>query len=163
MPWLRKPVISFLQLNRLRSNDAFAASLRAAAAMGRPHIQGGAASWDSSDGEHIGRPALRCCEPYGFLSDAWVCEFQSAHHGVNACVVSSRGFGSAAGFSVFQLWVQEGATQSALAKSCPRPVSKSFLHVGEVVVRRQDTPRTRVQVTRAACGRHACGTGLRSS
>ena len=61
----------------------------------------------------------------------------------------SRGFGGAAGFSVFQLfqlWVQEGAAQAALNKACPRPVAKSFLHVGDAVVRRQDTSRTCVQV-----------------
>ena len=59
---------------------------------------------------------------------------------------SSRGFGGAASFSVYQLWVQEGAAQAALNKACPRPVAKSFLHVGDVVVRRQDTSRKRVQV-----------------
>ena len=53
---------------------------------------------------------------------------------------------------MFQLLVQEGATQSALAKSCLRPVSKSFLHVGDVVVRRQDTSRTRVHVMEPLVG-----------
>ena len=103
---------------------------------------GGAASRDSSGSENISRPGLRRGEPSGFRIGAWVCEFQSTQHGVNACVVSSCGFGGAAGFSVFQLWVQEGTTQLALAKSCPRPASKSFLRVGDVVVRRQDTSRT---------------------
>ena len=46
-------------------------------------------------------------EPSRFRSNAQVCEFQTAHHSVNACVVSSRGFGSAARFCMFQLWVQE--------------------------------------------------------
>ena len=63
--------------------------------------------------------------------------------------MSSSGFGGAACFSVFQLWVQEGAAQSALAESCPHPVSESSLHV---VVRRQDTSRTRVQVIKPLVG-----------
>ena len=88
----------------------------------------------------------------GFRGDAWVSEFQTAHHSVNACVVSPRSFGGAAGLSVFQLWVQGGAAQSALAESCPRPVSKSFLRVGDVVVRRQDTSRARVQVIEPLVG-----------
>ena len=66
---------------------------------------------------------------------------------MNARAVSPSGFGGAAGFSVFKLEVQEGGAQSALAASCPCLVSKSFfLHVGDVVVRRQNTSRTRVHV-----------------
>ena len=42
----------------------------------------------------------------------------------------------------FQLKIE---TLSALAESCPRPVSESILHVGEVIVRRQDTSRTRIR------------------
>ena len=78
--------------------------------------------------------------PSGLGGNAWACEFQSTQDGVNTCVVSSCGFGGAASLSVFQLWVQEGTTQSALTKACPRPVAKSFLHVGDVVVRRQTLP-----------------------
>ena len=59
------------------------------------------------------------CEFSGFRSNAWVCKFHAADHSVNACAVSSRGFGSAAGFCMFQLWVQEGAAASALATSHP--------------------------------------------
>ena len=57
-----------------------------------------------------------------------------------------RGFGAAAGYCVFKLWVQEGATALALAISHPDYVTKSFLHVGDVIVRRQDTSHTRIQV-----------------
>ena len=53
--------------------------------------------------------------------------------------MSSRGFGGAASFSVFELWVQEGAARAARSKACPYSIAKSFLHVGDVVVRRQDT------------------------
>ena len=106
----------------------------------------------SSGSENISPPGLRCCKPSGFCGDAWVCEFQSAHHSVNACAVSSRSFGGAARFSVFQLWIQEGAAQSALTESCPRPVFRSLLHVGDVVVWRQDTARTRVQVVEPLVG-----------
>ena len=42
---------------------------------GYTHIQGRAASWDSS--EEICRPVLRCCEPSGFGRNAWVCKFLS--------------------------------------------------------------------------------------
>ena len=73
----------------------------------RPHIQNGAASKDSSGSENISRRGLRCCEPSGFRSDAWVCEFQSTQNGVTACVVSPSGFSGAAGFSVLKLGVQE--------------------------------------------------------
>ena len=33
---------------------------------------------------------------------------------------------------MFKLGVQEGATQSAVTRACPRPVAKSLLHVGDV-------------------------------
>ena len=45
--------------------------------------------------------------PSGFRGNAWVCEFQSVHDGVNACVVPTSGLGGAASFSVFKLWVHE--------------------------------------------------------
>ena len=47
--------------------------------------------------------------PLGSVVMQGVCEFEAANYSVNACVFSSRGFGGAASFSVFQLWVQEGA------------------------------------------------------
>ena len=74
------------------------------------------------------------------------------HDGVNASVVSSRGFGSAAGFSVFQLWVQERTAASTLSATHPDSVAESLLHIGDAVVRRQDTARTRVQVTEPLAG-----------
>ena len=40
----------------------------------------------------------------------------------------------------------------ALAEFCPRSVSESFLHVVEVVVRRQDTSSTGVQVDKPFVG-----------
>ena len=68
----------------------------------------------------------------------------SAEDSVDACVVSSSVFGGAVDFSLFNLGVQEGSTQLALAKARPRSVAESFLHVGDVLVRRQNTARTRV-------------------
>ena len=65
---------------------------------------------------------------------------------------SPSGFGGAASFSVFKLWVQEGTVCSALPKACPRRVAKSFLHVGDVVVRRQDTSRTWVHLVEPFVG-----------
>ena len=110
---------------------------------GHTHTQGGAASWDSGGSEKISPPGLRCCKPSGFRGNAWVCEFQSTQDGVNTCVVSPSGFGSAAGFTVFKLWVQEETKLSAL-KACPCSVTKSFLHINNVIVRHKDTYRTRV-------------------
>ena len=66
---------------------------------GHTHIQGRTASGDSSSGENISPPGLRCCETTGLRGDAWVREFQTAHHSENARVVSSRGFSGAARFS----------------------------------------------------------------
>ena len=148
MPWSRRSGISFLKLDSLRSTDACAASPRADAALGEATHTSRAAvpPWDSSGREDISRPGLRCCEPSGINRTAWVCGFQPTQDGVKTCVVSSCGFGSVASLSVFQLWVQKGTTQSVLAKTYPRSVAKSFLHVGDVVVRRQDTSRTRIQV-----------------
>ena len=67
-------------------------------------------------------------------------------------VVSSCGFGGAASLSVFQLWVQEGATQWALTTTHTQPVAKSFLHIGVAIVRRQDTSRAHVQVVEPLVG-----------
>ena len=78
--------------------------------------------------------------------------FQSTNERVNARVVPTGGFGGAAGFSVFKMWVQVGTACPALTKACPRSVAKSFLHVGDVVVRRQDTFRTCVQVAELLVG-----------
>ena len=116
------------------------------------HIQSRAASWDSSGGEKISRSGLRFCGSYRFLGDARVRKFKSTEDGVNASMVSSSGFGGAASLSMVQLWLQEGTTQSALTKASPRSVAKSFLHVGDVVVRRQDTLRTRLHVVEPLVG-----------
>ena len=114
--WVRSPIrcpdkrailncpvvaISFL-CESLRSNAACAAT------------QGRTTSGDSSGGENVSRPGSRSGEPCGFRSNAQVCKFQAADHSVNARVLSSRGFGNAAGFTMFQLWVQEGATSHLL-------------------------------------------------
>ena len=72
----------------------------------------------------------------------------SANHGVNTRVVLPRGFGVAAGFCV----IQEGAAASALSVTLPEPVAKSLLDVGDVVMRRQDTSRTGVQVEKQSVG-----------
>ena len=71
------------------------------------HVQGGTVSWDSSGSENISWLGLRSCASSGFCGNARVSECFTAYHSVNACVVSSCGFGGAANFSVFQLWVQK--------------------------------------------------------
>ena len=65
---------------------------------------------------------------------------------MNTRAVPTSGFGGAAGFSVVELWAQ-----SALTKACPRPVAKSFLHVGDAVVRRQDMWDMRVAQVFDSC------------
>ena len=66
--------------------------------------------------------------------------------------MSSRGFGGAASFCVFQLWVQEGTAASTLPTTHTESVAESLLHTGNVVVRRQDTSRARVQVVEPCVG-----------
>ena len=93
------------------------------------------------------------CEEVSPLgSVARVCKFQAADHSVNARVVFSRGFGCAAGFCMFQLWVWEGTAASTLPTTHPESVAESFLHIGNVVVRRQDTSRARVQAAEPFLG-----------
>ena len=119
---------------------------------GHAHVQGRTASGDSSGSESISWPGLRSCELPGFRGDARVCKNQAADHSVNARVVCSCGFGSAAGFCKFQLWVQEGAAASTLSATHPDSVAESFLNMGNAVVRRQDTSRARVQVVKPLVG-----------
>ena len=113
---------------------------------GHTHIQSRTASWDSSGCEKISWSGLCFGESSGFCVDTWVCKFQTTQDGVNACVVPSGGFSSAAGFSVLELVVQKGSTQTASTGSRPRAIAKSLLHVGDVVEWRKDTPSARVQV-----------------
>ena len=107
---------------------------------GHTHIQGRTASGDSSGGETISQPGWCFCESLGFRGDSWVREFQSSEDGVTARMVASSGFGSAAGFRMFQR-----TAASTLPTTHPESVAESFF-VGNVVVRRQDTSRARVQV-----------------
>ena len=79
------------------------------------------------------------------LTNARICQFHAADHGVNACVVCARGFGVAAGFCVFQLWVQEG-TATLLLASHPDSVAKSFANVGNVIMRCQRVSRWKSQL-----------------
>ena len=78
------------------------------------HTQRRTASVDSRGGENNSRPGLRSSEPPGFRSNATICQFHAADHGVNARVVPTRGF-----VCVFQLWVQEGTATPALSASHP--------------------------------------------
>ena len=105
-PVVAVPRFRFCGVGGLRPNAACAASPRAANATEEAHtnVHGGATSGHSSGGENISRPGLRSSEPSGFRSNARVCEFRTAHHSVNARVVSSRGHESAAGFCMLK-WV----------------------------------------------------------
>ena len=62
-------------------------------------------------------------------------------------------------FLRFELWVQEGTAYSALTNACPRPVAKSFLHVGD----QSCGVRTLPAHASKTSGRHVCGTSLRPS
>ena len=53
---------------------------------------------------------------------------------------------------MFQLWVLEGTAASTLPTTHPESVAESFLHVGDVVVRRQEASRARVQVVEPLVG-----------
>ena len=66
-----------------------------------------------------------------------------------------RGFGVAAGFCVFQLWIQEGMAAPALSASHPDSVAESFLNVGNVVMRTRPGGK-------ATCGRRERGTSPQS-
>ena len=105
---------------------------------------------------------LRSSEPPGFRGNAGVCQFHAADYRMNTRVVPPRGFGAAAGFCVFQLWVLEGSAAPALAAPHPDSVAESFLNVGNVIMRRQDTSRARVQVVEPFCGRPDRGTSPQS-
>ena len=87
------------------------------------------------------QPGLRSSEPLVSAATPRSAQFHAAHHAVNARVVLPRGFG-----------VQEGTAAPALATSHPDSVAESFLNVGNVVVRCQDTSRTRVQVVKPLVG-----------
>ena len=86
-----------------------AAAMEEATHTSRAALRPGTAAVD----ENVSRPGLRNCEPPGFRGNAKVCQFHAADHFVNTSVVPPRGFGVAAGFCVFQLWVQEGTAASA--------------------------------------------------
>ena len=53
---------------------------------------------------------------------------------------------------MFQLWVQEGAAASTLPTTHPESVADFFLHIGNVIVRRRETSRARVQVLKPLVG-----------
>ena len=69
---------------------------------------------------------------------------------MNARVVP-HGFSVAAGFCVFQLRVRGGTATTALATH-PGSAAESLLDISNVVVRRQDTSRARVQVVKPLVG-----------
>ena len=124
---------------------------------GYTHIEGGTASWGPQ--RVAKRSAGQDCvavSPSGFGCNAWVlrvsilprrCEHMRASAVLQVSPCSSCGS-------------KKEPTQSALTKTCPCPVTKSLLHVGDVVVRPQDTSRTPVQAVEPFVG-HI--TSLRSS
>ena len=93
-------------------------------------------SRDGWVGENTSQPGLRSCEPPGFRRDEWV----STNHSVTARVVSLPAVGPGRSCT--------GGTRQILSTPC----FQSFLHVGDEVVRRQDTSRARVQVIEPLVG-----------
>ena len=63
-----------------------------------------------------------------------------------------RGFGGAARFCVFHLRVQKGAAAPTLLVFLPELVAESLLDVGDLIVRRQVTSRTDIQVKKPSVG-----------
>ena len=53
---------------------------------------------------------------------------------------------------MFQLWVWEGTATATLSATHPNSIAESLLHIGNVVVRRQDTHHARVQVVEPLVG-----------
>ena len=78
--------------------------------------------------------------------DTRVCEIEASKHSVHASVVAPRGFRRTANLSMFDLRIQDFFTQTTSTFSCVAPITKPFLNIDHKIVRRQDTPRTCVQV-----------------
>ena len=62
--------------------------------------------------------------------------------------VVTGGFSGTAGFSVFELGVQKGSTQTAWIQARPRSVAESLVHIGDAIEWRKDTSCARVQVVK---------------
>ena len=80
---------------------------------GSTHIQGRAASWDSSGGQNICRPGRSVCQPPGLRRDGWVREPQAANQGPDARIVPTCGLPLGASLAVLELRVQLGPAQPA--------------------------------------------------
>ena len=96
-----------------------------------------------SGGEHVSRPGLRSGGSSGFRGNAGVSKFHAPdqrEHTRSASRVASAVLQVSACSSV-------GFRKGPQHRHClPDSVTKSFLHVGDVILRREDTSRTGVQV-----------------
>jgi len=77
------------------------------------HVQGRAASGDSSGGENIGRPGLCAYEPLRFCRNSCICEPDTLHYLLDHRIVPAGRLGGRTGFGVLQLGVQESAATPA--------------------------------------------------
>ena len=134
--------ISFLQCESLRSNAACPASTRCRCnGGGQAHIHG-----KKNQTAWMHGSASSYCKP------------QREHmRSVLAW------FGQSCWFLHVPIVFQEGTTVLGLATSHQDSVAESFLNIGDAIVRRQYTHRTRVQMIKPLMGRRACGTNLQSS
>ena len=119
------------------------------------HSQGRTASGDRSGGGYISRPGFRSGDSTGFRSNARICKF----HAADQCQ-RTRSFLAWRPLCCKFLHVPTvgpGTAASTLPTTHPESVAESYLHIGDVIVPRQDKGGG------AICGRPACGTGLRLS
>ena len=106
MPWPRRPGISCLWCDNLRSKAACAASPRAAAASEGANAHASRAALRPGTAAVVKRSAGLDCVPVsrrGFRGESRVRKFYCSLDGVDASIVSSSGFGGAADFSMFKL------------------------------------------------------------
>ena len=123
---------------------------------GHAHVQDRTAAGDSCSCENVSRPGLRGCEPSKFRSNSRVWQFHATKYGMNTCVVPSRGFGRCCRF--LRVPAVDPGRNRSIGTGHPDSVAEPFLHVGNVIVRCQDTSTARVPGGKATCGRPERGT-----
>ena len=102
----------------------------------------------ASGGEHISRPGLRSGEPSGFRRVSCHKQQNERTHSVLAWLRLCCRF-----LRVPTVGLGSGSRKEPQHRHCHPPrVAGSFVHVGNVIVRRQDTSRARVQVVEPLVG-----------
>ena len=95
---------------------------------------------------HFNLVFVNCC------TGVQVCKFQAADHSVNAMRGVTAWLRRCCRFLRVPAVGPRRSCTGGARQICPRSVSKSFRHVGDVVVRGHDTSRTRVEVIEPLVG-----------